>query len=403
VRRGFPSHVHLFRANLAAVPPIAAQYVVTFLKPEMLHVYRQISALEAWTPVVFCQKRENAEHFPFDDVHVLAKPRTHQLRRFWQKSVLGHPIMIYPSEACRLRDELKRADAKVVHIYFGHIGVHLLPFLELADRPPAVVSFHGADAQIDFDRPAFRQSMKRVFHHSARLLVRSESLGQRLIAHGAPKEKIRLHRTGLSLSEIPFHPREVPENGEWRVLQACRLIPKKGLMTTVRAFAQFVARWPKAKLIIAGTGPMQEELRNAARSLDIAEKLCFTGFVTQPKLREWERSSHFFLHPSELGPDGDQEGVPNSMLEAMASGLPVIATRHGGIPEAVEEGVSAILVAERDADALARQLLALADDHARYAAMGAAAARRVAAEFDIFTQTRRLEAIYTECAASPVV
>lgn len=378
------------------VPPVAAQYVVTFLKPEMLHVYRQITALEAWKPVVFCQKRENADRFPFDEVNVLAKPRTHQLRRFWQKTVLGQPIMIYRSEARKLRDELKRADAQLVHIYFGHIGVHLLPFLELADRPPAVVSFHGADAQIDFDRPAFGAAMQRVFRHASRLLVRSESLGERLIAHGAPKEKIRLHRTGLPLGEIGFHQREAPADGAWHLLQACRLIPKKGLLTSLRAFAQIAARWPRATFTIAGTGPMLEELEQAAGTLGIAEKVRFTGFVTQAELRDLEAASHLFLHPSELGPDGDQEGVPNAMLEAMASGLPILATHHGGIPEAVEPGVSALLVAERDAGGLARELVGLTEDRARYASMSAAAAKRVAAEFDLRVQARRLEAIYRE-------
>ena len=365
----------------------------------MLHVYRQITALEAWRPVVFCQKRENAERFPLGDVKVLKKPRTHQLRRFWRKTVLGQPIMIYKSEARRLCGELRRAEAKVVHIYFGHIGVHLLPFLELGDRPPAVVSFHGADAQIDLDRPAFHEAMQRVFALATRLLVRSESLGERLIAHGAPKEKIRVHRTGLPLGEIAFRQREAPADGEWRVLQACRLIPKKGLLTSLRAFAQFAARWPKAKFIVAGTGPMLEELKQTVASIGLAEKVCFAGFVTQAELRKWEAASHLFLHPSELGPDGDQEGVPNSMLEAMASGLPVLATRHGGIPEAAEHGVSALLVAERDADGLAREMISLAEDRARYAAMGGAAARRVAAEFDLRVQTRKLEAIYAECAS----
>lgn len=362
----------------------------------MLHVYRQITALEAWKPAVFCQKRENADRFPFDDVTVLAKPRTHQLRRFWQKTVLGQPIMIYRSEARRLRDELKRVRAEVVHIYFGHIGVHLLPFLELEDRPPAVVSFHGADAQIDLDRPAFRAAMQRVFTHAARLLVRSESLGERLIAHGAPKEKIRLHRTGLPLGEIRFLQREAPTDGAWRVLQACRLIRKKGLLTSLRAFAQFATRWPNATFTIAGTGPMLEELKQTAGALGIAEKVRFVGFVTQAELRNLEAGSHLFLHPSELGPDGDQEGVPNAMLEAMASGLPVLATHHGGIPEAVENGVSALLVGERDSDALARELIWLSEDRVRYAAMGAAAAKRVAAEFDLGVQTRKLEGIYDE-------
>jgi colanic acid/amylovoran biosynthesis glycosyltransferase len=380
------------------VPPTAAQYVVTFLKPEMLHVYRQITALEAWKPVVFCQKRENPERFPFDDVVVQPKPSTHQLRRLWQKTLLGRPITIYRSEARRLRDELRRVDAKVAHIYFGHIGVHLLPFLELADRPPAVVSFHGADAQIDLDQPVFRQMTQRMFALASRLLVRSDSLAERLIAHGAPREKIRLHRTGLPLGQIAFLQRSVPSDGAWRLLQACRLIPKKGLLTSLRTFAQFAARWPKSTFTIAGTGPMLEELKQACAALGLADKVRFVGFITQTELRKLEAASHFFLHPSELGPDGDQEGVPNAMLEAMASGLPVLATHHGGIPEAVEHGISGLLVSERDADSLARELLALAGDPVRFADLGASAAKRVAAEFDLRAQTRRLESIYAEAA-----
>src|SRR5262249_28305833 len=122
----------------------------------------------------------------------------------------------------------------------------------------------------------------------------------------------------------------------------------------------------------------------------------FCGFLQQKELRALYGRSHFFLHPSETPPDGDQEGVPNAMLEAMASGLPVAATRHGGIPEAVEEGVSAALAPERDPAALAQALLSLADDGARYTAMSAAAAARVTSEFDLQTQTRLLEQCYRE-------
>src|SRR5437588_3941946 len=89
--------------------PVAAQYVVTFLKPEMLHVYRQITALRAFRPVVFCQKRENAAQFPFESVVVLPKPRTHQLRRFVQKQLLARPITIYPGEARRTLRALHEA------------------------------------------------------------------------------------------------------------------------------------------------------------------------------------------------------------------------------------------------------------------------------------------------------
>lgn len=382
------------------MPPIAAQYVVTFLKPEMLHVYRQITAMRGWKPVVLCQKRENAERFPFEPVIVQPKPWSHQLRRFWQKSLFKRPITIYRSEARRIAAELEQMQAKVLHIYFGHIGVHLLPLLERKERPPTIVSFHGADAQIGLEQPAHRAATQRMFALADRLLVRSESLAERLVAHGAPREKIRLHRTGLPLGEIAFHPREVPPDGAWRLLQACRLIPKKGLATSLRAFARFVAKWPKATFVIAGEGPQLADLVELTATLGLGERVKFIGFVSQGDLRKLEEDSHFFLHPSQLGPDGDQEGVPNAMLEAMASGLPVLATRHGGIPEAIEDGRSGLLVAEGDAEALGAELLALADDRSRWQALGNAGADRVACEFDLAAQTRRLEEIYSEVSDS---
>ncbi len=376
-------------------PPVAAQYVVTFLKPEMLHIYRQITALRAFRPVVFCQKREGAATFPCDDLVVLPKPRTHALRRLVQKQMLGLPITIYRAEARRILDALHRAEAKVLHVYFGHIGVHLLPLLEICDLP-AIVSFHGADSQVDMEKPAHLARTQRMLKLAKLVLVRSESLATRLVAIGCDPVKIRLHRTGIPLQEIPFVQRQPPADGAWHCVQACRLIAKKGLSTSLRAFAEFSTAHPRATFSIAGEGPQLAELRALAATLEIAERVKFTGFLPQESLRALYAAAHLFLHPSEFGPNGDQEGVPNSMLEAMASGLPVLATTHGGIPEAVEHGSSGLLVAERDHAALAEQMRVLASDPMRYAQMSANAAERVRRTFDLETQTRELERCYAE-------
>lgn len=375
--------------------PIAAQYVATFLKPEMLHIYRQITALRQWHPVVICQKRENAERFPCADVIVMRKPRSHALRRIWQKQVCGGPVTIYRSEARKLRELLQRIDARVLHVYFGHIGVHLLPLLEIADQP-VIVSFHGADAQVGLEKRAHLLATQRMFGRATLVLARSESLGRRLAAIGCPPEKLRLHRTGIPAGEIPFHPRSAPADGAWRCVQACRLIPKKGLATALAAFASFAQHYPHSSFTIAGEGPQLRQLERTASALGIRERVIFAGFLSQEKLRALYAESHLFLHPSELAPDGDQEGIPNSMLEAMASGLPVVATRHGGIPEAVEHGVSGLLVGERDSEALTGALLEMASSGAGYARISRAAAERVAAEFDLAGQTRKLEALYAE-------
>ncbi len=364
----------------------------------MLHIYRQITALKRWRPVVICHKREQAERFPFEPLIKLPRPATRALRRFVVRQVLRRPVQIYPWEARRIVTEIKRVNGRVLHIYFGHIAVQMLPLMRRSPVP-VIVSFHGADAMVDLHKPAYRKTSVEMLALAKLVLVRSESLAERIVALGCPKEKIRIHRTGIPLDRFHFIPRIAPANGAWRFFQACRLIPKKGLQTSLRAFARFAEKYPLSEFTVAGDGPMLDELVKFAAELGIAEKVVFTGFLSQNALREQMYAAHAFLHPSELGADGNQEGVPNSMLEGMSTGLPVLATHHGGIPEAVEDGVSGYLVSERDHDALARRMFDLADDPKRYAEMGIAAAQAVAERFEQGKQIQVLEDCYYEAAS----
>ena len=361
----------------------------------MLHIYRQITALERVRPIVIAQKREEAERFPFDALSVIPKPPTHFLRRIWHRQLRDAPWQISRGEVAALKRVLDRTGARLLHIYFGHIAVHLQPLIRDWNNP-SVVSFHGADVLVDLEKPAYRAATKEMLDAVRLVLVRSESLAKALTALGCAKEKIRVQRTGIPLHEISFRPRDWPADGRWRWLQAGRLIEKKGIATTLRAFAQFTTRYPEATLTIAGEGPMRAPLGQLASDLQIASRVIFTGFISQSQLRELIYQSHIFLHPSETGPDGNQEGVPNSMLEAMASGLPVFATTHGGIPEAIENGSSGILVPERDANALALALLLAADKSEELSAMAQRGAQSVAEKFEQRAQVRKLEEIYFE-------
>lgn len=144
---------------------------------------------------------------------------------------------------------------------------------------------------------------------------------------------------------------------------------------------------------------MRAELESLAASLGIAGAVTFAGFLPQSELRELYATSHIFVHPSETPPNLDQEGVPNSMLEAMATGLPVAATRHGGIPEAVADGVSGLLVAERDSGALADALFRLATTPGLAAELGRGAAQGVREDFEQASAIARLEGFYDEAIA----
>jgi glycosyltransferase involved in cell wall biosynthesis len=365
----------------------------------MLHIYRQIIALKRCAPVVIAQKREQPERYPFEPVHIVAKPATHFLRRFWFRQLRDMPWQISVAELSALLDILNRTDARLLHIYFGQIAVHLLPLIRTWKKP-SVVSFHGADVIVDMKKPAYREATQQMLNAVRLVLVRSESLRRAVIDLGCESKKIELQRAGIPLDEFPYRERAFPHDGEWRFVQAGRLIEKKGLPITLRAFAAFLHQHPNAKLTIAGEGPLLSQLRNLARELGIDGRVSFTGFVSQKQLREIYCASHIFLHPSQTGHDGNQEGIPNAMLEAMASGLPVFATQHGGIPEAIENGVSGVLVSEYDHEELARALLNAAQDHnflSRIAYSGAEAVRK---NFELRTQAQRLEEIYLRTVQS---
>lgn len=381
--------------------PVAACFIPVFLKGEMWHIYRQVHGLQAFRPLVFTHRRENAGTFSFPDEQVRLVPRppgvVRELRSWWSKRVAHAPITLFPGEARRMAEALDASGARVFHAYFGHIGLYLLPLLESWPRAK-IVSYHGADAGVDVNRPAWAEASRRMFAAADLVLARSQSLLDNLRELGCPPEKLALHRTGIPLEQFPILPRTPPPDGRWRLFQACRLIEKKGLLTTLRAFGRFRQVWPEAELVIAGEGPMADELRRFAseHAPPFSHALKLTGFLSQGQLRAELAAAHIFLHPSETAADGNVEGVPNSMLEAMATGLPIAATRHGGIPEALTHGRGGLLVAERDHAALAQALLEIADaaHPENYARFSAEAAAEVREKFGLDQQVRVLETLY---------
>jgi colanic acid/amylovoran biosynthesis glycosyltransferase len=377
---------------------VIASYCSSFLKPEMLHIYRQVKALRGVDTFVVTKEVQNAERFPFPNIEVIPKRRTNLLVHGWLKFVERRPPIVYRGEYQTLDSLLERHGADLMHIYFGHTGVHLLPFIQEWHKP-CVVSFHGADVAHKQDIKDYPAKLRRLFNAVPLVFARSQSLADRLIHLGCPPEKLRINHTGIPLNEFPFVDRQPPPDGKWRVVQACRLIPKKGVATSLRAFAIFKRDNPQGEFFIAGKGPLQPELEMLAAGLGIYKDVHFVGFLSQPKLLELYASSHLFLHPSETSPNQDQEGVPNSVLEAMATGLPVAGTRHGGIPEAVDHGRTGLLVPEEDHVALANAIQEITHAPGLLTDMGLRARAAVTDRFEQDTQIDLLESFYEEAIA----
>jgi colanic acid/amylovoran biosynthesis glycosyltransferase len=375
-------------------PPVIGSYCGIFLRKETKHVYRQLTSLQRFQTVVFTGERQNKDIFPFPRIVELPAPEITSFRRFSLKYFHRTESLVYRGEYGVLVRALRKYPVELLHVYFGHVGAHLTPFIRRWNRP-TVVSFHGMDVMPrEHDRNHGRR-MRDLFAASTLILARSQSLAEELTKLGCPADKIRLNPTGLPLDDFPFRPRKVPEDGKWRLIQVCRFIEKKGLYTTLEAFAGFCARFPQAILYLVGEGPLESDLRDYAEKLNIADRVCFCGFLQGEALLQELHAAHLFLHPSKKTGTSDQEGIPNSMLEAMATGLPVAATKHGGIPEAVTEGDDGFLTPEGDAEALRASLFRMTDPGV-LPAMSRAAGAHVRERFGMSNAIHHLENAYSE-------
>lgn len=282
----------------------------------------------------------------------------------------------------------------VLHAHFGPVGAMVQGLREagVVDAP-LVTTFYGYDVS---RTPAALYT--RLFRRADALLVLGETMRRRLEAMGAPSERIHVHRLGVDLERfVPVAARTPVADGALHVLSIARLVPKKGIADALRAVARARAAIPRLRYTIIGDGPLRRDLEAMAGSLGVADCTEFVGWQAQPDVIALARTADVILAPSVTAPDGDAEGTPVAILEAQALALPVVSTRHAGIPDVVRHGESAILVEEHDVDALASAIQAIADPRVARR-MGDAGRALVEQQHDIRRLNASLLARYEDLA-----
>lgn len=281
---------------------------------------------------------------------------------------------------------------RLIHAHFGRGGAIALPIAR-ALGIPLVVTFHGGDATKETH---YRQRLvPRVYARRLAALKReaalfvcvSEFVRDRLLARGFPAEKLAVIRQGVEI-DAPMAP-EPPRPAEPYILFAGRFVAKKGVAQLIEAMRLLEARRTGLRLVLIGDGPLAAALREQAEGLD---RVSFLGWLPNPEVRRWMRGALAVCVPSETASDGDAEGLPSVVFEAMAEGVPVVAARHAGIAEAVEDGHTGLLVAEGNPRALADGLAALAARPDMRRELGRAAREAAAERFNAIDQSRQLEA-----------
>ena len=285
----------------------------------------------------------------------------------------------------------------VLHCQFGDHGPRAARLLRLARIDAALVtSFRGADLTQGLERDPRRYV--DLLRNGDLFTPVSDDFGRRLVAAGAPADRVATHRSGLELQRFPFTQRQPPE-GRARLLFVGRLTEKKGVAYLLEALANLLATGRDAELTIVGSGRLEPDLRALCQTLGLAHRVQFAGPLPHIEVIQVMERAHVVVAPSVTAADGDQEGIPNVLKEAMALGLPVVATRHSGIPELVEDGVSGFLATERDADDLGRCLATVLDNPQRWADWGRAGRRRVESDYDAQRLNDELVTLYRRTIA----
>ncbi|MBA3258531.1 MAG: glycosyltransferase [Gemmatimonadales bacterium] len=221
-------------------------------------------------------------------------------------------------------------------------------------------------------------------------------LARRVIDMGAPPERVVVHRTGIDLRHWPYRERRPASGGSLRLVTVARLVEKKGIAYVLHAVKALTDARIPVEYEVVGEGPLRESLARDVERLGIADRVRLHGWQTQAQVRAQLDRAHVLVQASVTAGDADEEGIPNVLKEAMAAGMPVVATRHAGIPELVEDGVSGLLVPERDPGALASALGSLARTPERWVAMGLAGRARIGREYDIEMLNDRLADLFAQ-------
>jgi len=284
----------------------------------------------------------------------------------------------------------------VIHAHFGWAAND---FRFLADlwRAPLVATFH-AGGDVDYGRGFdMRTYYADLFQRAATLVTAvSRHTADRLEGLGCPPAKLRLLPTGVDLNEFAFRERSAARGEQVRVLSVGRLVEMKGHEYSIRAMARLRDRQPAVRLDIVGDGPLRAELEALVARLGLGGVVQLHGALPANEVRRLMAEAHLFLLASVEPREGDQEGQTLVLQEAQASGLPVVATDHGPFPEILVPDVSAMLVPERDPDALAGALSELAGRPERWAEMGRAGRAHVEHHYDAGRRARELAGVLEE-------
>ncbi|CAG7647751.1 glycosyltransferase [Paenibacillus allorhizosphaerae] len=290
---------------------------------------------------------------------------------------------------------LKHLHISGVHIHHGSLAPKFL-FLKEKHDIPLFVSFRGKDATVYPKKKQGRAELKQLFQTGDLFFPVCNHLKKMIVKLGCPEEKVRVLYGGVDLERFQDRPRQWEPGKKIRFLAIGRFVEKKGFADLIYAFAVVKKRIPLVKLTLIGQGPCEAEYRKLIRLYGLGRSVQIIPWVSYHDIQKKYYQSHIFCAPSCTDKEGNQEGIPNTVKEAMATGMPVISTTHAGIPELVKHKVSGLLVPEKSRAELAKAMIWLAGHPEAWKSYGLEARKKVEADFNLSRQLEKQKSFYDE-------
>lgn len=282
----------------------------------------------------------------------------------------------------------------IIHCQFGIHGLEGMLYRDVgALKGKLITSFRGYDISYYLQEKG-EDVYDDLFIKGDFFLANCEFFRQRAIRLGCDPKKIVVHGSGIDCSRFSFRSRQINPGEKIRIATTGRLVEKKGIEYAIRAVARVARVKPDIEFNIIGDGHLKKHFEQLIEELNLGNNVQLLGWMNQKEIIEILDNTHIFIAPSVTASDGNQDAPVNTLKEAMAMGLPVVSTFHGGIPELVQDGISGFLVPEKDEFAIAQKLIYLIEHPEIWPSMGKVGREYVETHYDINELNDELEKIY---------
>ena len=355
-------------------------YKTNFLNSSETFIDRLVSNHKCFKAAALCYRKKEFT----DEIPVFAVP-TCSFSSFINIAAfhLNLPLPYYYSA-------IEEYKPDIIHSHFGFDGVKLMRIAKKMDIPH-VISFYGSDVSRLPRELGWKNRYLKLSEKGSHFIAATKFMKQQLIKLGFPEDKISIVRFGVDLTDPPFIEefRLTP-----KLMMVGRMVEKKGFEYAIKAIKNLREKGILTELNLYGSGPLLSHLKSLTYELSLNGTVKFHGYQPIDKILDAHQYHSILMAPSVTAKDGDMEGLPNTILEAMAKGTLVIASRHAAIPEVIEDKYSGFLVNERDEEALTDMLADILNNKYDLNAIRNNARQLIKNEYTIDRMVHEIETIY---------